>query len=130
MADSIVSYGLSLIGTPYLPAGITCEGFDCSGFVYHIFQKYGIELPHSSAMLLNEGTEVPLSGAQKGDLIVFTGTQENDTTPGHVGVVITNAGEPVQFVHASSSTRDGGVKISKVDSTGYERRFLQVRRVL
>ena len=130
LADSIVSYGLSLIGTPYLPAGITCEGFDCSGFVYHIYQKYGISLPHSSAMLLKEGTEVPLTEARKGDLIVFTGTQENDTTPGHVGVVITETGKPVEFVHASSSTRNGGVKISKVDSTGYERRFLQVRRVL
>jgi cell wall-associated NlpC family hydrolase len=130
LADSIVSYGLSLIGTPYLPAGITCDGFDCSGFIYHIYQKYGIELPHSSAMLIKEGSEVPLSEARKGDLIVFTGTQEGDTTPGHVGVVITEPGQPVEFVHASSSTRNGGVKVSKVDSTGYERRFLQVRRVL
>ncbi|KAA5543504.1 C40 family peptidase [Adhaeribacter rhizoryzae] len=130
LADSIVSYGLSLIGTPYLPAGITCEGFDCSGFVYHIYQKYGIKLPHSSAMLMQEGKEVPLTEARKGDLIVFTGTDENDTTPGHVGVVITEPGQPVEFVHASSATRQGGVKISKVDSTGYEKRFLQVRRVL
>ncbi|GEO04735.1 hypothetical protein AAE02nite_23990 [Adhaeribacter aerolatus] len=130
LADSIVHYGLSLIGTPYLPAGITCEGFDCSGFIYHIYQKYGIDLPHSSAMLLKEGTAVPLAEARKGDLIVFTGTQEGDTTAGHVGVVITMPGQPVEFVHASSSTRKGGVKISKVDSTGYARRFLQVRRVL
>ncbi|MDB5264059.1 MAG: NlpC/P60 family protein [Adhaeribacter sp.] len=130
LADSIVKYGVSLIGIPYLPAGITCEGFDCSGFVYHVYQKYGIELPHSSALLMKEGTEVPITEARKGDLIVFTGTQENNLTPGHVGVVITEAGEPIAFVHASSSTRSGGVKISKVDSTGYERRFLQVRRVL
>jgi hypothetical protein len=130
LADSIVNYGISLIGAPYLPAGITCEGFDCSGFVYHIYQKYGIKLPHSSALLIKEGKEVPITEARKGDLIVFTGTQAGDTTPGHVGVVITDAGQPVEFVHSSSSTRNGGVKISKVDSTGYERRFLQVRRVL
>ena len=130
LADSIVSYGLSLIGTPYLPAGITCDGFDCSGFIYHIYQKYGIDLPHSSAMLIKEGTEVPLTEARKGDLIVFTGTKVGDPTPGHVGVVITEAGQPVEFVHASSSTREGGVKVSKVDNTGYEKRFLQVRRVL
>lgn len=130
LADSIVSYGLRLIGTPYLTAGVTCDGFDCSGFVYHIYQKYGIELPHSSAMLIKEGTEVPLAEARKGDLIVFTGTEEENQSPGHVGVVITEPGEPVKFVHASSSARSGGVKISAVDGTGYENRFLQVRRVL
>jgi cell wall-associated NlpC family hydrolase len=130
LADSIVAYGLSLIGVPYLPAGITCEGFDCSGFIFHIFDKYGIKLPHSSAMLINEGTPIPKEDARKGDLIVFTGTDENDRTPGHVGVIITEKGEPIEFVHASSATRQGGVKVSKVDSTGYARRFLQVRRVL
>lgn len=130
LADSIVNYGLSLIGIPYLPAGITCEGFDCSGFIYHIFDKYGVKLPHSSAMLIKEGTPIPVADARKGDLIVFTGTNVNDRTPGHVGVIITDVGEPIQFVHASSATRLGGVKISKVDSTGYAQRFLQVRRVL
>ena len=130
LADSIVAYGLSLIGVPYLPAGITCEGFDCSGFIFHIYDKYGIKLPHSSAMLINEGKPITKEEARKGDLIVFTGTNVNDRTPGHVGVIITERGEPIEFVHASSATRQGGVKVSKVDSTGYARRFLQVRRVL
>jgi len=130
LADSIVNYGLSLKGTPYLPAGITWEGFDCSGFIYHIYNKYGVKLPHSSALLMKEGTEVPMAEARKGDLIVFTGTSKTDTEPGHVGVVITEKGQPIEFVHSSSAIRNGGVKISKVDSTDYARRFLQVRRVL
>lgn len=127
LPDSIVAYGTKLIGAPYLPAGITCNGFDCSGFVYFIFNKYGIKLPHSSALLANAGADVPLNQARKGDLLIFTGTTESNRTPGHVGVVITEPGEAVKFVHASS---EGGVKISQVSGTGYERRFLRVKRVL
>jgi len=127
LPDSIVAYGIKLMGVPYLAAGITCEGFDCSGFIYHIFNKYGIDLPHSSAMLADKGEKVDLHSVKKGDLLIFTGTTVSDRTPGHVGVVITKPGEPIQFVHASS---EGGVKISKVAGTGYEKRFLQARRVL
>jgi len=127
LPDSIVAYGLHLMGVPYLTAGITLKGFDCSGFVNHIFNKYGVDMPHSSALLANKGESISLDQVKKGDLLIFTGTTVSDRTPGHVGVVITNFGEPIEFVHSSSV---GGVKISKVAGTGYEKRFLQARRVL
>jgi len=127
LPDSIVAYGLKLMGTPYLPAGITHNGFDCSGFIYHVFKKYGVDLPHSSALLAAEGESIDLNQVEKGDLLIFTGTTVTNRTPGHVGVVITGPGQPIEFVHASSV---GGVKVSKVAGTGYEKRFLQARRVL
>jgi len=127
LPDSIVAYGLQLMGIPYLPAGVTRDGFDCSGFIYHIFNKYGVAVPHSSALLAQEGESIDLNQVNKGDLLIFTGTTVSNRTPGHVGVVITNPGQPIEFVHASSV---GGVKISKVAGTGYEKRFLQARRVL
>lgn len=75
-----------------------------------------------------DGYSVPKEEARKGDLIVFTGTNPRVRTPGHVGIVLSDAGEePISFVHASSN---GGVKVSEVETTGYNDRFLQVRRVL
>lgn len=126
-AQPIINYALSLMGSPYKYAGTTPEGFDCSGFITHVFDKYAVELPHSSAMQADEGINVPKHEAAPGDLVIFTGTNVADRTPGHVGIVISEPGDTISFVHSSSN---GGVKISKVQGTRYDDRYLQVRRVL
>lgn len=123
----IISYALSLIGSPYVYAGTTPNGFDCSGFITHVFEKSGIDLPHSSAMQADEGIQVAKHEARNGDLVIFTGTDPGIRKPGHVGIVISAPGDTIEFVHSSSN---GGVKISKVEGTRYDLRFLEVRRVL
>lgn len=125
--QAIIEYALSLIGSPYQYSGITPAGFDCSGFVTHVFDTYNMAIPHSSAMQANEGVAVPKTNAAPGDLVIFTGTDKNDRTPGHVGIVISEPGDTISFVHSSSN---GGVKISKVQGTRYDVRFLEIRRVL
>lgn len=127
LRDSLVQFALQQQGLPYQIAGTQPTGFDCSGFVQYTFAHFGLEVPHSSALLAKEGVSVPLSESQKADLVIFTGTTVSDRTPGHVGIVIANGADGLEFVHASSN---GGVKVSKIDSTGYARRFLQVRRLL
>jgi cell wall-associated NlpC family hydrolase len=125
--QAIIEYAQSLLGSPYLYTGITPAGFDCSGFVTYVFENYNLDIPHSSAMQANEGIPVTKAEAAPGDLVIFTGTNENDRTPGHVGIVISEPGDTISFVHSSSN---GGVKISKVQGTRYDVRFLEVRRVL
>ena len=127
LQDSLVLFALKQKGILYEPSGLIQAGFDCSGFVQFVFARFGIPLPHSSELLAQEGLQVSAAEAQKADIIIFTGTQPTDRSPGHVGIVISNSKEPVTFIHASSN---GGVKVSTVDSTGYKPRFLQVRRVL
>lgn len=127
LADSVIQLGLKRIGTPYRTAGISDAGFDCSGFVSFMFNKVGISVPHSSQLLSETGKFIARTEAQKGDIIIFTGTNVADRTPGHVGIVISQAGQPLTFVHSSSN---GGVKISEVETTNYEKRFLEIRRVL
>jgi hypothetical protein len=130
--DSIVRFALRQVGIPYLYAGSSpVSGFDCSGFLQYVYGHFGVATPHSTALLIDAGRPVPRAQAQPGDIVVFTGTAEGSTTPGHAGIVISALGEtPLRFVHASSARRESGVKVSQVENSGYERRFMQVRRVL
>ncbi|QKG52573.1 C40 family peptidase [Hymenobacter sp. BRD67] len=130
--DSLVRFALRQLGTPYVYAGTSpATGFDCSGFVRFVFGRFGVDMPHSTALLLDVGRPVPRAQAQAGDIVVFTGTAAGSTTPGHAGIIISAPGEtPLRFVHASSARRESGVKISQVEGSGYEQRFMQVRRVL
>jgi cell wall-associated NlpC family hydrolase len=131
-ADSIIRFALAQVGIPYTYAGISpATGFDCSGFVLYVFGHFGVPTPHATALLIDAGRPVPRTQAQPGDIVVFTGTAATSTTPGHAGIVISALGEtPLRFVHASSAKRESGVKISQVEGTDYERRFMQIRRVL
>ena len=131
-ADSIVAFGLAQRGTPYVYTGTSpLTGFDCSGFIMYTFAHFGVPVPHSTALLIDVGRPVSRTEAQPGDIVVFTGTAVTSTTPGHAGIVISGRGKvPLQFVHASSARRESGVKVSQVEGTDYERRFMQVRRVL
>lgn len=130
--DSVVAFGLAQRGVPYLYAGISpLTGFDCSGFIRYTFAHFKVDVPHSTALLIDVGQPVPRADAQPGDIVVFTGTATTSITPGHAGIVVSEWGQlPLRFVHASSARRESGVKVSQVEGTDYERRFMQVRRVL
>ena len=130
-ADSIVRFAMEQLGTPYVYAGaLPTSGFDCSGFVMYVYGRFGVEVPHSTAMLIDTGRPVPRSQAQPGDIVVFTGTAPTSAVPGHAGIIISKRGEPIRFIHSSSARRESGVKVSSVEDTDYERRFMGVRRVL
>jgi len=46
---AVASYALSLKGTPYrYGKDSPKEGFDCSGFVRHVYQRQGISLPRTA----------------------------------------------------------------------------------
>lgn len=130
-ADSVVRFAMEQLGTPYVYAGATpASGFDCSGFVMYVYGRFGVAVPHSTALLIDTGRPVPRDQAQPGDIVVFTGTAPTSSVPGHAGIIISRAGEPIRFVHSSSARRESGVKVSAVAGTDYERRFMGVRRVL
>lgn len=131
-ADSVVRFALQQLGASYRYAGTSpLTGFDCSGFVMFVYGHFGVAVPHSTALLIDAGRPVPRAEVRPGDLLVFTGTAATSTTPGHAGIVVSSGGgQPLRFVHSSSARRESGVKISQVEGTDYERRFMQVRRVL
>src|SRR5690606_8290153 len=58
--DSIVNFGKELLNTPYVIAGSSEDGFDCSGYIYFVFQHFNIEVPRSTSGYENFGEEIPV----------------------------------------------------------------------
>ena len=128
--DSIVNYAKSLIGIPYNYGGTSKSGFDCSGFIYHIFKKYNKSVPRTSAAYKNYGKKQKLKNCQPADIIVFTGTNHSVRTPGHIGLVLRNDNGVIDFIHASSSRKHYGVTVTRYNNSGYVKRFLHITSVL
>lgn len=125
MAKQLVAYAKSLLGKPYHWGDTGRKGFDCSGFVYHIFNQFNLDVERSSRAQSTQGDKVDVTEAKPGDLLFFTGTNPKIRAVGHVGIVVSDPGEPVSFVHSSSN---GGVKISELEGY-YNTRFMFAKRV-
>ena len=124
--DSILQYAFSYLGKRYRRGGTGKKGFDCSGYTMVVFSKFGVKLPHTSAGQGLVGIDVPKNNALKGDLILFKGRRSNRRI-GHVGIIISNKGEPIKFIHSSTSE---GVRIDALDAMYYKKRFMRIKRVL
>jgi cell wall-associated NlpC family hydrolase len=131
VGDSIVQYAHTFLGTPYKYGCCSpSSGFDCSGFTWFVFKHYGYSIPRSSKDYVNLGKEVSLTECRKGDIILFRGTHANDKSVGHVGIIISNPGEPVKFIHSSSSKNHRGVVVTDYYNSAYPKRFVKICRVL
>ncbi|MEK3787021.1 MULTISPECIES: C40 family peptidase [Paenibacillus] len=109
-----------LIGTPYRMGGTTTAGFDCSGFILYIMEKYGEDLPRTSQSQAMAGTEVDQDDLQIGDLVFFN---TNGRSISHAGIYMGDN----TFAHSSTSR---GVIISKLSEKYYKDRYVTARRVV
>ncbi len=118
-AKDLIASALSLQGIRYRWGGTSRAGFDCSGFVQHVYRQHGVSLPRTSREQATRGTSVPRNALRAGDLVFFI---TRGSVISHVGMYIGNN----RFVHASS----GGGRV-RVDSlTGYyAKRYAGARRV-
>jgi len=116
----VVSYALSLQGTPYrYGKSSPQEGFDCSGFVKHVYEKQGIFLPRTSREMANNLKKIPVEEINPGDLLFFNTTRPNS----HVGIYIGSE----NFVHAPSQ-RTGKVMVSSLKNSYWRKHFGGARR--
>jgi cell wall-associated NlpC family hydrolase len=127
LRDSIVNFGMKLLGTPYVAGACSKNGFDCSGFVYYVFQNFKIQVPRSTSEYNNFGNEIPVDSVRKGDILVFLSPTRN--VIGHVGIVTNPKGKESDFIHASSGS-EMKVKISSLKQEGYKVRFVKALDVL
>lgn len=109
----IIAFAKKLVGTPYLYGGITTKGFDCSGFTSYVFQNNGYSLPRTAQGQSERFEKVKLNAAEPGDLVFFGSSKTNIS---HVGIVISEKGQPLEMIHASTSR---GVIIGKIEADPY-----------
>lgn len=129
--DDLIWFAKQQIGTPYKYACADPHngGLDCSGFLYYVFQHYKIKVPRSSKDYMNFGKPITKSDAQKGDVIIFTGSNASKRVGGHVGIILENKNDEISFIH-SSSGKSNGVIISKLSDGYYSQRFLKIVRIV
>ena len=111
-----VAVAMSFLGTPYVWAGDSPSGFDCSGLVMYAYEQVGVTLPHSSYAMWLYGVQVPPDQLEPGDLVFFDGL-------GHVGIYIGGGA----FVHAPHTGTV--VQVSSL-SGSYGASFVGARRIL
>ena len=113
--SSVVSIALQYLGVPYVWAGASPSGFDCSGFTMYVYAKVGVSLPHNAAMQYGLGHAVSRSQLAPGDLVFFNGLS-------HVGLYIGGG----RFVHAPHT--GDVVKISSLSEYWYAATYVGARR--
>jgi lipoprotein Spr len=126
LADSILSHGLSLLGTRYRYGGSSVKsGFDCSGFIGYLFkEELGMQLPRSSRDMINiDAPLVARDELEPGDLLFFSTSGRNRVS--HAGIYMGDN----QFIHSSSS-RSGGVRVDSLDDRYWSRTFIEAKRAL
>jgi cell wall-associated NlpC family hydrolase len=110
-----VAIAMRYRGIPYVWAGSTPAGFDCSGFVMYVYGKVGVSLPHNGAMLWGRGRAVPRRNLEAGDVVFFNGL-------GHVGIYMGRG----QFIHSPHS--GDVVKVSRLSEGWYSSSYVGARR--
>lgn len=121
-ANEAVTQALELVGIRYRRGGTSPEtGFDCSGFVGHVFrQGLGLILPRTSREISKSGEVVTKNELQPGDLVFFKTMRR---TFSHVGIYL---GDNL-FVHAPAS--GGEVRVEDMRAGYWGKRFNGARRI-
>lgn len=126
LADSMLSHGLSLVGTRYRYGGSTVKsGFDCSGFIGYLFkEELGLQLPRSTREMINiDAPLVERDALEPGDLLFFSTNGRGRVS--HAGIYLGDD----QFIHSSSS-RSGGVRVDSLEDRYWNRTFIEAKRAL
>jgi cell wall-associated NlpC family hydrolase len=119
-AEQALSTAKAFTGLRYVRGGTDPNsGFDCSGFVQHVYaSSCGRNLPRTAHEQFAMGEAVDKSELQRGDLVFFKGRQG-----WHVGIYTGDN----QFIH--SPNRRESVRVSSLDTPYYFRSYKGARRI-
>lgn len=125
--DSVCILASQYLGIPYKYGACGPDGFDCSGFVKTVYQRLGIELPRTSSAMATVGDPVKKEELKAGDLVFFSYSSRSRKSIGHVGIVMDNSPEGLEFIHASRR----GIVVDNLEQMGYYRsKYVKAVRIL
>ena len=121
-ASELVIQAMGLLGVPYLSGGTSEEkGFDCSGFVRHMYEKsVGLVLPRRAEEQAKVTEEIKRSELKPGDLVFFNTLRR---TFSHVGIYVGDG----KFIHAPRPGK--AVRVDDMREAYWQNRFNGARRV-
>lgn len=117
-----VTVSKSLLGIRYKMNGTSKKGFDCSGFVWYVYNKLGYSITRNATAQMSDGIVIQKSDLQPGDLVFFKNTYNSGRIASHVGIYIGDG----KFIHAATR----GIAIDNLYSEYYVSKFLCARRVI
>ncbi len=119
-AEQALSTARAFTGLKYQRGGTNPNvGFDCSGFVQHVFaSSCGRQLPRSAREQFEFGAEIEKSELQRGDLVFFS-----SRSGWHVGIYTGNN----EFIH--SPNRRESIRVSSLETPYYKRMYKGARRI-
>ena len=122
-ATDLVMASMNFLGVPYRRGGNNAEeGFDCSGFTRHVFERsLGLVLPRRADEQASASSlqRVPRESLQPGDLVFFNTLRR---TFSHVGIYVGDG----KFVHAPRT--GAAVRVEDMRVAYWSRRFTGARR--
>jgi len=121
--ENLASMIKDLEGRPYVWAEEGPYCFDCSGYLYYMFGKMGVDIPRVAREQFKHGIPVAFEDLKFGDLVFFDTTRNRRGKITHVGMYLKDG----WFTHASSSHKQ--ITYSNFNTDAYYRkRFMGARR--
>lgn len=123
-ATDVIEYSKQFIGTPYVWGGTSLTaGVDCSGFIYSVYNNFGIKLNRTSRDMFTQGTPIEKENLAPADLLFFN--SGGDSAISHVAMYIGDG----KYIHSTNGSGNG-VVISSLDDAYSVKTYVGARRIL
>lgn len=121
-ASDMLTQAMGLLGVPYRRGGTSEEtGFDCSGFVRHLYEKsFGRLLPRRADEQAKVTETIDRAELKPGDLVFFNTMKRAFS---HVGIYVGDG----KFIHAPRAGKS--IRVDDMRSAYWQKRFNGARRV-